>query len=97
MAATIVFMAPGRLCSLQAYGFLARSCSAVKPHAAVLSYRVRWLKAHLYTAVMLLELSAGMVLFSSVGFSCEVLYVMPDCSEDKEANLDWLNTDASAA
>lgn len=52
---------------------------------------LRWLKAHLYTVLMLLALSEGMVLFGSVGFSCDVLYVTPDCSEDKETNLDWLN------
>lgn len=88
---------PQEDCSLQAYGFLARSRGAVKPHAAISSYMPRWLKAHLYTVVMLLALSAQMVPFSPVSFSCEVLCVMPDCSEDKETNLDWLNTDTSDA
>lgn len=56
------------------YGFLARSHSVVKPHTTVLSYTLRWFKAHFCTAVMLLALSAGMVPFGPGRFSCEVLY-----------------------
>lgn len=97
VAATIVLTVPGRLCSLQAYTFLARCHSIVEPHAAVFSYMLRWLKAHLYPTVMLLAPGAGMVPFGSVRFSCELLCVMPDCSEDEETNLDLLNTDASGA
>lgn len=91
VAATILFMASRRLCSLQAYEFLARSYGAIKPYTAVLNYR--WLKIHLYRAVMLLVLGAGMVLFSFVRFFC----VMRDCSKDKETNLDFLNIGTSDA
>lgn len=84
MAARIVFMAPGRPCNLQTSGFLARSCCAAKPHAAVLVYIVRWLKAHLCTVVMMLELSAGVVPFIPMRFPCEVLFVVPKSSENKE-------------
>jgi len=44
---------------------------------------------------MLLALTAGMVPFGLVRLSCGVIYAVPDCSECKETNLDWHNTDSS--
>lgn len=88
MAAVIVFIAPGRLCNLQTYRFLARSWSAVKPHAAVLIYILRWFKADLYTVVMILELSTGVVPFIPMRFPCKVLFIVPGRSEDKETSPD---------
>lgn len=88
MAVTIVFMAPGRLCNIQTYGFLARSCCTVKPHVAVLIYILRWLKAHLYTVVMILELGTGVVPFIPMRLPCEGLFIVPESSKDKKINPD---------
>lgn len=80
-----------------AFKFLARCHGVVEPHAAVFSYMLRWLKAHLYPAVMSLALSEWMVPFGPVRFCCELLCVMPDRSEDEETKLDLFNIDTSGS